>query len=121
MVTTERGSRGEGELARKLILKWERKCAYCGAYNVSLQIEHIHPKAKGGTNRVSNLCLACGPCNLKKGTQDIEVFGFPQEEARCLEESVCTSQASIVIKSLQFYLRYLCDLSLMSIARKCQS
>ncbi|MCP2730784.1 RRXRR domain-containing protein [Limnofasciculus baicalensis] len=39
-----------------------------------LQIEHIHPKAKGGTNRISNLCLACEPCNIKKGSQDIEVF-----------------------------------------------
>jgi 5-methylcytosine-specific restriction endonuclease McrA len=62
------------ELREYLLNKWERKCAYCGAENVPLQIEHIHPKAKGGTNRVSNLCLACEPCNIKKGTQDIEVF-----------------------------------------------
>jgi hypothetical protein len=41
---------------------------------VSLQIEHIHPQAKGGSNRVSNLTLACGPCNTKKGAQDIQEF-----------------------------------------------
>jgi hypothetical protein len=41
---------------------------------VPLQIEHIVPKAKGGSNRISNLCLACEPCNLKKGTQDIAQF-----------------------------------------------
>ncbi len=62
------------ELREYLLNKWDRKCAYCGAENVPLQIEHIHPKAKGGTNRVSNLCLACEPCNIKKGTQDIQVF-----------------------------------------------
>lgn len=62
------------ELREYLLNQWDRKCAYCGAENVPLQIEHIHPKAKGGTNRVSNLCLACEPCNIKKGTQDIEVF-----------------------------------------------
>ena len=39
-----------------------------------MQVEHIHPRAKQGTNRLSNLCLACEPCNVKKGTQDIQVF-----------------------------------------------
>jgi len=62
------------ELREYFLNKWERKCAYCGAENVPLQIEHIHPKAKGGSNRISNLCLACEPCNIKKGVQDIEVF-----------------------------------------------
>lgn len=57
-----------------LLEKWVRKCAYCGAEHVPLQIEHIHPKAKGGGNAVSNLALACDPCNKKKGTIDIAVF-----------------------------------------------
>ena len=39
-----------------------------------LQIEHIVPRAKGGSNRVSNLCLACEKCNLAKGTKSIEDF-----------------------------------------------
>jgi len=69
----------QGELAgyevrEYLLNKWERKCAYCGVENVPLQVEHIHPKAKGGTNRISNLSLACEGCNQKKGTQDIKVF-----------------------------------------------
>jgi hypothetical protein len=42
--------------------------------NTPLQVEHIQPKAKGGTNRISNLCLACESCNIKKGTQDIQTF-----------------------------------------------
>jgi 5-methylcytosine-specific restriction endonuclease McrA len=62
------------EVREYLLNKWERKCAYCGVENVPLQVEHIHPKAKGGTNRISNLCLACEKCNSKKGTQDIEKF-----------------------------------------------
>ena len=69
----------QGELAgyevrEYLLNKWERKCAYCGVENVPLQVEHIHPKAKGGSNRISNLSLACEGCNQKKGTQDIKVF-----------------------------------------------
>jgi hypothetical protein len=62
------------EVREYLLNKWDRKCTYCGAENVPLQVEHIHPKAKGGTNRISNLCLACEPCNIKKGTKSIEQF-----------------------------------------------
>ena len=60
------------EVREYLLNKWNRKCAYCDAENVPLQIEHIHPKAKGGSNRISNLCLACEKCNQKKGTQDVQ-------------------------------------------------
>jgi 5-methylcytosine-specific restriction endonuclease McrA len=62
------------EIREYLLNKWERKCAYCGAENVPLQVEHIQPKAKGGSHRISNLCLACEKCNQKKGTQAIEKF-----------------------------------------------
>lgn len=62
------------EVREYLLNKWDRKCAYCAVENVPLQVEHIQPKAKGGSNRLSNLCLACEKCNLKKGTQDIEQF-----------------------------------------------
>jgi 5-methylcytosine-specific restriction endonuclease McrA len=76
----------QGELAgyevrEYLLNKWGRKCAYCGVENVPLQIEHIHPKAKGGSNRISNLCLACESCNSQKGTQDIKVFLAKKPEA----------------------------------------
>ena len=57
-----------------LLEKWHRTCAYCGATNVPLEIEHIHPKSRGGSNRVSNLTLACQPCNQRKGNQPIEAF-----------------------------------------------
>ena len=39
-----------------------------------MQVEHIVARANGGTNRVSNLTLSCEPCNLAKGTRDINVF-----------------------------------------------
>lgn len=62
------------EVREYLLEKWERKCAYCGKENVPLEVEHIQPKSKGGTNRVSNLTLACHECNEKKGSQDIRDF-----------------------------------------------
>jgi 5-methylcytosine-specific restriction endonuclease McrA len=62
------------EIREYLLNKWNRKCAYCSAENIPLQVEHIKPKAKGGSDRISNLCLACEKCNQKKGTQNIEKF-----------------------------------------------
>jgi 5-methylcytosine-specific restriction endonuclease McrA len=62
------------ELREYLLEKWNRTCSYCGKQNIPLQIEHIQAKANGGTNRVSNLCLACEACNQAKGKQDIRVF-----------------------------------------------
>ena len=57
-----------------MLEKWDRQCAYCGRKDIPLQIEHIQPRANGGTNRISNLCLSCKLCNIRKGTQSIEQF-----------------------------------------------
>ncbi|BAY83345.1 HNH endonuclease [Calothrix parasitica NIES-267] len=65
----------QGYQVREYLLeKWSRECTYCGKKDVPLQIEHIYPKSKGGSNRVSNLCLACEKCNKKKGNKLVEEF-----------------------------------------------
>jgi 5-methylcytosine-specific restriction endonuclease McrA len=70
----QQGTLAGYEVREYLLEKWNRTCAYCGAKDTPLQIEHIHPRAKGGTNRISNLTLACEKCNTAKGTQDVAVF-----------------------------------------------
>lgn len=62
------------ELREYLLEKWGRKCAYCGRENVPLQIEHIIARARGGTDRTSNLTLSCEPCNTAKGARDVREF-----------------------------------------------
>jgi 5-methylcytosine-specific restriction endonuclease McrA len=62
------------EVREYLLEKWARACAYCDAKDVPLQMEHIVPKARGGTDRVSNLTLACQCCNQKKAALPVEVF-----------------------------------------------
>lgn len=57
-----------------LLEKWGRECSYCGKKDVPLQVEHIVPKSKGGSNRISNLTLACECCNQKKGNKPVEEF-----------------------------------------------
>jgi hypothetical protein len=70
----QQGTLAGYEIRQYLLEKWNRQCAYCGKKNIPLQIEHIHPRANGGTNSVSNLALACEACNQAKGTRDIKEF-----------------------------------------------
>ncbi|MCP4107173.1 MAG: HNH endonuclease [Desulfobacteraceae bacterium] len=62
------------EVREYLLEKWGRKCAYCGKSDIPLETEHIVPKSRGGSDRVSNLTLACVKCNQKKGSRPAEVF-----------------------------------------------
>ncbi|OLT62075.1 RNA-guided endonuclease IscB [Moorena bouillonii] len=73
-VEYQRGELFGFEVKEYLLAKWGRKCVYCNAENTPLEIEHIVPKSKGGSNRVSNLTLACRPCNQKKGNKYVEDF-----------------------------------------------
>jgi 5-methylcytosine-specific restriction endonuclease McrA len=62
------------EVREYMLNKWNRQCAYCSVENVPFEIEHIQPKSRGGSDRVSNLTLACHDCNQKKGNQDVRAF-----------------------------------------------
>lgn len=73
-VEYQQGELAGYELREYMLEKWHRKCAYCGATDTQLEIEHIIPKSKGGSNRVSNLTLSCTKCNQKKGNKPIEQF-----------------------------------------------
>jgi len=64
------------EVREYLLEKFGRKCCYCGCTGVPLEIEHIVPKSRGGSNKISNLCLACNPCNTKKGNMTAEELGY---------------------------------------------
>jgi len=68
------------ELREYLLTKWRHQCAYCGTKDVPLEIEHIHPRSKGGSDRVSNLTIACHKCNQKKGNKQVEQFLFEKPD-----------------------------------------
>ncbi len=70
----QQGTLAGYETREFLLEKWGRQCAYCQVLDVPLQIEHIHPRAKGGSNSISNLTLSCEKCNTKKGARDIKDF-----------------------------------------------
>lgn len=76
------------EVREYLLEKFERKCFYCDKEGIPLQVEHIVSKAKGGTNRVSNLTIACDKCNKKKGTKSIENFVKDKEKLDKLKKGL---------------------------------
>lgn len=57
-------------------------CTYCGAKppKVVLEIDHLHPVAKGGTNDLDNLFTACFDCNRGKGDRELGVQPPSMEE-----------------------------------------
>ena len=70
------------EVREYLLEKWGRKCAYCGATDRPLEVEHIVPRVRHGSRRISNLTLACHECNEAKGARTAEEFGYPQIQAQ---------------------------------------
>jgi hypothetical protein len=76
-VEYQQGQLAGYEVREYLLEKWGRKCAYCGKTDVPLQIEHLIPKVRGGSDRVSNLTLACEPCNQRKGNRTAQEYGHP--------------------------------------------
>jgi len=77
-VAYQRGELFGYEVREYLLEKWNRTCAYCHKINVPLEIEHLVPRSRGGSDRVSNLTLACTKCNQRKGNQTATEFGYPQ-------------------------------------------
>jgi 5-methylcytosine-specific restriction endonuclease McrA len=72
------------ELKEYLLLKWGHECVYkskgpCDQY---LEVEHITPRSRGGSHRVSNLTIACRKHNQQKGNLTAEEFGFPEIQSR---------------------------------------
>jgi len=88
------------EVREYLLEKWQRKCAYCGKTDVPLEIEHIIPKSRGGSNRVSNLTIACHACNQAKGNQTAEEFGYPKIQAKAKKTLKAAAFMNIVRKKL---------------------
>lgn len=78
----QQGTLAGYEVREYLLEKWHRRCAYCQATGLPLQIEHSTPRSRGGSDRVGNLTLACEPCNQAKGDRTAAEFGHPNIQAQ---------------------------------------
>jgi len=78
----QQGTLAGYEVREYLLEKWQRKCAYCQKADFPLEIEHINPRSRGGSDRLNNLTLACRECNQEKDNQTAIEFGFPNIQAQ---------------------------------------
>jgi len=99
-VEYQHGELAGWEVRAYLLLKYEYRCAYCGKTQVPFEIDHIRPRSRGGSNRISNLALACYGCNTTKGNQTAQEFGHPEVEAtarRPLRDAVAVNATRFVL------------------------
>ena len=57
-----------------------RKCLLCGRMpkdGIRLEVDHILPRSKGGSNSMDNLQTLCAPCNRGKSNRDDTDFREP--------------------------------------------
>ena len=112
---TKRVSWPQG-LKRELMRRQDSTCAYCGNRRIArnLEIDHMYPVVRGGSNDKDNLQVLCRPCNQRKGMQTDEEFRHryrrivprrrltppkkPVPQSRFSEETERTAEAPAVWK-----------------------
>jgi hypothetical protein len=67
-------------------MRAKHRCEYCRApeavFNFEFEVEHVTPKAPGGTDSETNLALACRACNLMKSDRVVATDPETGQETR---------------------------------------
>jgi hypothetical protein len=77
---------------------------YCGITGVPLNIDHVHPRSRGGSDRVFNLVLACVPCNQAKADRPVEEFAHPAVAARLKAAAKAPLRDAAAVQSVRWAL-----------------
>jgi len=88
-------------LRARLLKEQDFKCIHClvDLHNRRMNIEHLVPLKRGGTNHSSNLAASCSDCNRKKGNKPMkkkELLAI-DERKRSLKESSRKSKSQLRI------------------------
>jgi 5-methylcytosine-specific restriction endonuclease McrA len=99
----QHGTLAGTEAREYLLAKFGRACIYCDITGVPLNIDHVHPRSRGGSDRISNLALACIPCNQAKGNRDVQEFA-PQRAAQILQRAKAPLKDAAAVQSTRWAL-----------------
>ena len=69
----QQGNLYQNELRSFIFSRSGGKCVYCGAK--AEEIDHVIPRANGGTDSTYNLVASCRACNKKKSNLTLKDFG----------------------------------------------
>ena len=84
--------------------KTKGRCSYCGAK--AEEIDHVIPRAKGGTNSTYNLIPACRSCNEKKSNLSLKEFGkLMNRDFSKLEPKKLPKDAAIVQSARNYMIK----------------
>ena len=67
-----RGGRGWISPATRALVQARGTCHWCGSVPIRPEIDHVLAVSLGGSSDLSNLVLACRPCNRSKGAKRVE-------------------------------------------------
>lgn len=72
--SSQRGYGGRWRVIRLYVLNRDRwTCHWCSAF--AKTVDHVVPKAEGGTDQPANLVAACGPCNSARSMAWVRAHG----------------------------------------------
>jgi hypothetical protein len=80
----QNGTLAGTEIREYLLSKWQYRCAYCTNEATQWEVDHIIPRSRGGSNRVSNLALSCHECNSAKGDRTSKEFGHADVQVQAM-------------------------------------
>ena len=91
----QQGNLYNKNLRKFIFSKTKGRCSYCE--EKATEIDHIVPRAKGGTNSTYNLTPACRSCNEKKSNLSLKEFGkLMNKDYSKLEPKKLPKDAAIV-------------------------
>lgn len=67
-------------IRQAVLARDDHRCVYCGRRppEVTLEADHIYPRARGGSGVDTNLAASCGPCNLAKSDRVLDAPPSPE-------------------------------------------
>lgn len=81
------------EVRQFLFELFGRKCVYCDDEPDEIEIDHVIPRSKGGSDRISNLVPSCHKCNQAKS--DVSIEEFLKDDPERLEKILSRLQESL--------------------------
>ena len=68
----ELGTQRWKDQRKRVLDRDQHTCVYCG--QEATQVDHVIPRAKGGTHDLDNLVACCATCNSRKGSRSHASF-----------------------------------------------
>ena len=81
------------QIKNYLLNKYNYTCVYCNIKNTRakttrLEVDHVMPRADKGSNRISNLVIACAKCNQAKNNIPVEDFVKNKVKLACIKSQL---------------------------------